>query len=603
MHAAVKWDAKGPYMQLTLRRLVPAGLLALALGVQASSSGAQTIPTFSQVIVFGDSLSDDGNIANLVENRFGIRYPGQNFNYADGRFTNNGASRPASARFAGVWHEQLSQFFLRLPVSRNSLDGGIDYAYGGATTKDGNTDRTVISNPTPFGGGQITITIANMGQQVTNYLSNHTPDPQALYVVWGGGNDLFDDASAANVTATANRAAALVSRLAQAGARNFLVPNVPALGSVPHYIGQPAQQASLNAASQSYRTQLAGALDAASSALTLQGINARVYRLDIYNLFLGLVGQPGYFGFTNVIDSAQDKSVVADNYLFWDDIHPTAAAHFQIGAAAARVLAGGDIGAASLANVSSRASVGTGENVLIAGFVIRGTVNKSVLLRALGPSLAAAGVSGTLANPSLTLVNDRGQIVNTNDDWRTAQAAAITATGFAPTNDRESALLATLAPGAYTVIVSGVGDTSGVGLVEAYDLDTPMAPLSRPINVSTRARVLPGDGTLIGGFVIQGSRSKRVIIRAIGPSLAASGVTGALLDPVVTVVNSQGQALATNDDWKTTQQTEIAATPFAPRDDRESAVILTLAPGAYTAVVTGKSGLTGVALVEVYDLD
>ncbi len=586
------------------RALAAAFLAALSLAALPPEASAQA-PTFSKVIVFGDSLSDDGNVANRVENRVAIRYPGQNFNYADGRFTNNGASNPPSGRYAGVWHEQLANIFLRLPIASNSLDNnGSDYAFGGATTKDGATDRTVISNPTPFGGGQVTVTIDNMGLQVSTYLRDHpVADPQALYIVWGGGNDLFDDPSAANVTATANRMGALVTRLAQAGARNFLVPNVPALGAVPHYNTQPAQGATLSAASESYRPQLNTALDTATAALAGQGITARIFRLDIYNLFLNLVAQPGYFGFSNVHDSAQGASVIADHYLFWDDIHPTAAAHFQIAAAAFRVLSGGNETTASLVNVSTRAQVGTGENVVIGGFVISGSTQKTVLVRGIGPSLTALGVTGALSNPTLTLFNSAGAAVGSNDDWRSTQEAQINGTGKAPTNDRESALLINLNPGTYTAVLAGVSGESGVGLVEVYDIDPQSAPVSRPVNVSTRARVLTGSNSLIGGFVIDGTRTRRVIIRAIGPTLTAFGVQGALADPTLTVFNAQGQTIASNDDWKSTQQAEIAATRFAPSNDTESAIVLTLNPGPYTAIVNGKNGATGVALVEVYDLE
>src|SRR5207253_5773284 len=137
-------------------------------------------------------------------------------------------------------HEQLEQTFLGLAVATNSLDGGTDYAFGGATTKNGTQDRTILNNPTPFGGGSIHITIDNMGRQITNYLSSHTPGANVLFILWGGGNDLFDDDSAQNVTDTANRVGALIVPLANAGARNFLVPNVPPLGAVPNSFGDPA---------------------------------------------------------------------------------------------------------------------------------------------------------------------------------------------------------------------------------------------------------------------------------------------------------------------------------------------------------------------------
>ncbi len=258
--------------------------------------------------------------------------------------------------------------------------------------------------------------------------------------------------------------------------------------------------------------------------------------------------------------------------------------------------------AASLINLATRARVETLDNVMIAGFVIGGTGNKRLMVRAIGPDLTRRGVAGALSNPTLSLFGPGGQLA-VNDNWKDTQAAEIAATPFAPVDDRESAIIATLPPGPYTAIVSGVGGEMGVGLVEVYDLDTANVAGARPVNVATRARVQTGDNILIGGFVIAGTRPRRVIVRAIGPELTGRGVAGALQDPVLTIVNAQGVNVAVNDNWKDTQAAEIAGTPFAPTDDRESAVVLTLDPGAYTALVTGKNGTTGVALVEVYDLE
>ncbi|HKR53619.1 MAG TPA: SGNH/GDSL hydrolase family protein, partial [Chthoniobacterales bacterium] len=188
---------------------------------------------FTHIIVFGDSLSDDGNIAHRVRDTFGFSYPSSNFNYSDYRFTDDFNTAPAANLYTGTWHEQLAKTFLSLPKATNSLDGGTNYAFGGATTNNGTQDRTVVNNPFPFTGGNFTITIDNIGKQVNDYLAGHSPDPNALYIIWGGGNDLFDDYSATSVGATANRVGGLITRLVNAGARNFLVPNVPPLGAVP----------------------------------------------------------------------------------------------------------------------------------------------------------------------------------------------------------------------------------------------------------------------------------------------------------------------------------------------------------------------------------
>ncbi len=259
--------------------------------------------------------------------------------------------------------------------------------------------------------------------------------------------------------------------------------------------------------------------------------------------------------------------------------------------------------AASLINIATRARVETGANVMIAGFVITGPGSKKVIIRAIGPSLTAAGVAGALSNPTLTLYNSQSQPIATNDDWRSTQQAEIIASTFPPSDNRESAIVSTLAPGSYTAIVSGVSGEMGVGLVEVYDLDVANVINARPINVATRARVLTADSVMIAGFVIGGTRPRRVIVRALGPSLTAAGVPGALADPTLTLYNAQSQPMATNDNWKDTQQAEIAATPFPPNNDLESAIVVTLDPGAYTAIVSGKNGTTGVGLVEVYDLE
>lgn len=260
--------------------------------------------------------------------------------------------------------------------------------------------------------------------------------------------------------------------------------------------------------------------------------------------------------------------------------------------------------ATSLVNISTRARVETGDGALIGGFVIAGPNSKRVIIRALGPSLAAFGVSGALANPTLRLVNPTNQQeIAGNDDWRSSQQAEIQASGFAPTNDFESAIVATLAPGSYTGVVSGVGGATGVGLIEVYDLDTGSRATARPVNVSTRARVLTGDNILIGGFVVGGVRERRVLIRALGPSLTAFGVAGALADPTLEIKDATGVTLGTNDNWKSTQQSAIQASGFAPPNDLDSAILLTLPPGACTALVRGVGSATGVGLVEVYDLE
>jgi hypothetical protein len=256
---------------------------------------------------------------------------------------------------------------------------------------------------------------------------------------------------------------------------------------------------------------------------------------------------------------------------------------------------------AQLLNISTRADVQTGDNVAIGGFIITGTAAKKVIVRGIGPSLQSKGIRNFLADPTLELHNHTGAIIARNDNWKDTQQAVIQATGLAPTKDLESAIVATLAPGNYTAILRGKNGTMGVGLVEIYDL----APdsNSRLANISTRGFAQTGDNVLIAGFILgNGTASERVIIRAIGPSLAGKGVANVLADPTLALHDSNGTLLMFDDNWKDFQQAEIQATGLAPSNDLESAIVATLAPGNYTAIVAGKNGSIGVALAEVYDL-
>jgi hypothetical protein len=247
----------------------------------------------------------------------------------------------------------------------------------------------------------------------------------------------------------------------------------------------------------------------------------------------------------------------------------------------------------TLANISTRLKVGLGENVLIGGFIIAGTHNKKVLLRAIGPSL---NLDGKLGNPFLELHNSTGDIVAGNDDWQSnANQQEIINTGIAPDNPLESALLMNLRPGAYTAIVRGANGGTGIALVEIYDLARTSD--SRLANISTRGFVQGGNNVMIGGFIVSGSEKEEVLVRAVGPSLA---LPGKLVDPILELHNQDGAIVALNDNWGDTQESAIEATGIAPTDDAESAILSTLAPGNYTAIVRGVGGTTGIALVEVY---
>lgn len=255
-----------------------------------------------------------------------------------------------------------------------------------------------------------------------------------------------------------------------------------------------------------------------------------------------------------------------------------------------------------LLNISTRLPVQSGENVLIGGFIVTGNNPKRVLVRGLGPSLAGAGVSGAMADPMLELHDNTGAIVEANDNWQESPEAGDIQNVLPPTNSLESAVLRTVNPGAYTAIVAGKDATAGVGLVEAYDLDRSVP--SKLANISTRGFVGTRDNVLIGGFIIgpnQGG-TPRVIVRAIGPSLADQGVQGAVQDPILELHDVQGNIIASNDNWQDSQAADIQATGIPPSDPREAAIVTRLSAGNYTGVVRGMGDTTGVGLVEVFNI-
>ena len=274
-----------------------------------------------------------------------------------------------------------------------------------------------------------------------------------------------------------------------------------------------------------------------------------------------------------------------------------------------------------LGNISSRSLVQTGDDVMIGGFIVEGSEPKRVIVRAIGPELTQYGVPNALANPTLELHNRTGALIASNDNWRTTiiggiitsdQVRDILRSGYAPGDGRESAIIADLPPGNYTAIVRGVNETMGVALAEVYDL----GPDSNSIlsNISTRSFVQTGDNVMIGGFIVQGTQPKRVILRAIGPELGAPpyNIPNALANPTLELHDGTGTLIASNDDWRTTiiggiitsdQVRDILRSGHAPSNGLESAIIADLPPGNYTAIVRGVNNTIGVALFEVYDLD
>jgi hypothetical protein len=257
-------------------------------------------------------------------------------------------------------------------------------------------------------------------------------------------------------------------------------------------------------------------------------------------------------------------------------------------------------------NISTRLNVGTGDNVLIGGFIISGNDSKLVVLRGLGPTLnGMIGAASFLPDPVIELHDSSGAVIATNDNWMDLSAddqMVLTENGLAPGDPTESALVETLAPDSYTVIMSGANGDTGVGLVEAYDLDNGTTD-SKLANISTRGSVDSGDNVMIGGFIIGGGGLSQIVVRGLGPSLSDQ-VAGVLADPVIQVANGDGDIIDTNDNWMDDPNNQtISDLGLAPTDPNESALYEILEPGTYTVLLSGSGGTSGIGLVESYNVD
>jgi hypothetical protein len=255
-------------------------------------------------------------------------------------------------------------------------------------------------------------------------------------------------------------------------------------------------------------------------------------------------------------------------------------------------------------NIATRLRVETGNSVAIGGFIISGTAPKTVAIRGIGPSLAP-GVSDALADPTIELRASNGLLVSLNDNWQDdpPQAAQLTAFGLAPTDPKESGLVATLQPGAYTAILAGKNQGAGVGLVEIYDTNS--AALSELANISTRGFVRTADNVMIGGFILGGTNGiTRIVVRGIGPSLSQFGLTPLLADPTLELRDRNGALLVSNDNWQDDPVSagELTAAGFAPTDPNESGIFTSLPSGQFTAVLAGKNAGIGIGLIEIYNL-
>jgi hypothetical protein len=253
-----------------------------------------------------------------------------------------------------------------------------------------------------------------------------------------------------------------------------------------------------------------------------------------------------------------------------------------------------------LLNISTRLLTKTGENVAIGGFIIGGNAAKTVLIRGLGPSLAAF-LPNALQDPTLEL-HQGSTVIVSNDDWQDTPNVGLIPPGFEPADPRDSVIVATLPPGPYTVIQAAKDAAGGIGLLEVYDLDSDDDAILA--NISTRGLVQTGNEVVIGGFILGGgAEGSTVVIRAIGPSLTSFGIGNPLADPTLELHDANGASILDNDNWRddAAQADELVATGFAPDVDVESAIIATLPPAGYTAIVAGKDG-SGIALIEIYKL-
>ena len=311
-----------------------------------------------------------------------------------------------------------------------------------------------------------------------------------------------------------------------------------------------------------------------------------------FNLSIFLRQRPAAFSIVNVTHH-EDKPGATTSYVFTST---------KTGATTPAAIP------AQALNISTRLRVDIGDKVMIGGFIIRGNASKAVVLRGLGPSLTNFGIplANVFLDPVLELHGPCGTLIASNDNWKDSpQRAQIEGTGFQPSDDRESVILATLPPGAYTVILKGVGQTAGIGLIEVYDnnqlVDSDLA------NISTRGFVLTGDNVMIGGFALGGSNNPtRIAVRALGPSLTSSGLSNVLADPTLELHNANGTIMVSNDDWQSdpVSAAQLTANGLALPNPKESGIFTSLAPpGQFTAVVAGKNGGIGIGLVEIYDLD
>lgn len=308
-------------------------LLILVMGFLFTCTTVLAQPAdYIRIVVFGDSLSDTGNFAHLTEAKYGFRVPGPVANYANGRFTDGYETIPAARKYFGVWIEQYAASLPSHPSVKDSLDGGTNYAYGDATIGGGTTVST-------FGpSNSYSVNVKNIDQQISDYLATHPKiNNRTLFVIWGGANDLLAATSATQIIDAATRQTLNVQRLIEAGATQFIVPNLPPLGLIPRLNGSPKTSVPATEASALFDVWLATGLGVLRDIYKGKGVH--ISELDTFSLFEKVVASPSKYGLVNVTKSSQgDYAVDPDNFLFWDDLHPTTHGHDILAHAAADLL-------------------------------------------------------------------------------------------------------------------------------------------------------------------------------------------------------------------------------------------------------------------------
>ena len=449
--------------------------------------------SYTSIVVFGDSLSDTGNVARLTQNQFLTRIPGPIADYTDGRFTDGTDTLPSAKTYNGVWIEQLAALFAAKPTIKNSLDGGTNYAYGYGTTANGTSTLSFAPS------APISIQVNNLGQQITDYLATSPAlSSGTLYVVWGGANDLINATSAADIAAAAARDVGLVQRLITAGATDILIPNLPPLGLVPRFNGSAAVSAQVNQSVLGFNQALAaglGTLAAANPGKTL-----RLYTLDTFSLFNSIVGPPLTGGIVNATASSQGNVAAnPDTYLFWDDLHPTTTGHHLIALAAARLLATTPVTTSTTVS-SSNLNANLGSSITFTASVVAGVGTTSptgtVTFRDGTTVLGSSAVNGTTVGSATYTTTGLGAGTHTItaaftgvNGFSSSTSAAITETITAP------AVQSSLSPSSVNVLSGGTaGTTVSVSAVGGFSGTVSFACGTLPAHFS--CTFTPASGTL-----------------------------------------------------------------------------------------------------------